>query len=153
MPRYSGALVLHNADQSALDVRQIARHLGTRAWNITRELQLAAKGEPGRLQGTKVTGPGTRGRGGQWRVDRTAYLDWLGVPEQDRKAVGDDGLPLLYDEPAAAAELNLTSTALRRALLRLSVSHVMVGWRRYVTHNQLQRLRVALDEDCRDRPR
>ncbi len=146
--------MLQNADQGALDVRQIAQHLGTREWNITRELQLARKGEPGRLQGEKVTGVGGRGRGGQWRVDREVYLDWLGVPEEDRTHLGPDGLPLLYTDRAAATELDLPINAIRIAvLIQRRVPYLAVGRHRFLTHNQLQRLRVALDEDCRDRPR
>lgn len=146
--------MLQNADPSTLTVRQIAQHLGTREWNVTHELSLGKQGHPGRLRGVKVRGVGGGvGRGGQWRVDREAYLSWLGVPEADRDDLGENGLPRLYPEAAAAAQLDLSEPQLRRALLRLSAPHLMVGWRRYLTRNQLAHLRVLLAEDCRGNSR
>lgn len=146
--------MLINAEQDTLCVRQIAGHLQTRPWNITNELSLGAQGYAGRLRGTKTTGPGRRGAGGQWSVDRTVYLNWLGVPAEDREHLGADGLPVLYTEEDAAKELGLRAEELlppeaqvRRALLRLPLTHVTVGWRRYLTHSQLERLRALLAQE------
>jgi hypothetical protein len=143
--------VLQNADPSTLTVHQVAAHLGTRSGNITRELNLAAAGEPGRLRGTKVTGPSVRGRGGQWRITRDDYLDWLGMPEPDRSFLRFDGLPELYPIWAAALELNRRAEDVRAVLPYLP--HLIVLRHRYLTHNQLERLRVLSVEDCRDKPR
>ncbi len=145
--------MLQNADTETLSVRQIAAHLRTKPWNITNELALGATGAAGRLRGEKKTGPGSRGAGGQWRVPRQAYLDWLGVPEEDRAVLGADGLPVLLDEAAAGQLVGMPTSELRRTLLRLNAAHLMVGWRRYLTHHQMERLRVLLAEDCRDKTR
>jgi hypothetical protein len=146
--------VLQNADQGTLTVHQIAQHLGTRPDNITYELNLGKKGHPGRLVGQKVQGPGVRGRNGQWRIDRTVYLDWLGVPGEDRDALGPDGLPRLYTEREAATELDLPINAIRIALvIHRRVPYIATGRQRYLTHHQLERLRVLLAEDCREKTR
>lgn len=145
--------MLQNADTTTLGVAQIAAHLRTKPWNITNELARGRKNEPGRLRGEKKLGPGSRGSGGQWQVDRTAYLDWLGVPEADRTVLGPGGLPVLYDEQAAGELLGIKAVQVRAVLLRLGVPYLMVGWRRYLTHHQMERLRVLLAEDCRDRTR
>lgn len=143
--------MLRNADQDTLTVHQIAAHLNTRVGNVTRELNLGAAGQVGRLRGERVRGPGLRGRGGQWRVDRTAYLDWLGVPAEDRSHLDVYGLPRLMsiENVAAFAEVGLTEVA---ALLE-RIPHLTFGRRRYLTHHQLERLSVLLTEDCRDSPR
>lgn len=139
--------MLHNSDPGTLAVRQIAAHLQTREWNITRELQLGERGHPGRLRGVKVQGEsGTVGRGGQWRVDRDAYLDWLGIPEQDHAHLGADGLPELYLDTQVAARLGLDLPLLRTIIRRHRLPYVSVGRSRYLTHNQLERLRVLLSE-------
>lgn len=142
--------MLQNADPGTLTVHQVAEHLDTNPGNITRELNLAAAGQPGRLAGKKVGGPGIRGRGGQWRIDRDVYLDWLGVPEEDRGHLDDFGLPRLVrvEEPWRAD--GKTREAIR---LLARLPHVTFGRRRYLTHHQLERLKVLLAEDCRDKPR
>jgi hypothetical protein len=145
--------VLQNPKAAALSVRQIAAHLGTRHWNITNELCQGARNQPGRLRGVKVTGPGTRGAGGQWRVDRSVYLDWLGVPQEDRAVLGADGLPVLHPERAVCDAFGLDRDKLLLLLLRNSLPHVAVGQRRYLTHHQMERLRVLLAEDCREKTR
>jgi hypothetical protein len=146
--------VLKNADQGTLTVHQIARHLGTRPDNITYELNLGKGGQPGRLRGEKVTGPGVRGRAGQWRIDRSVYLDWLGVPPEDREFLGVDGLPRLYTEREVATELNLPINAVRIAVvINRRVPYIAAGRHRYLTHHQLERLRVLLAEDCREKSR
>jgi hypothetical protein len=146
--------VLQNADQGALTVLQIAAHLRTREGNITRELNLGKAGQPGRLRGRHIKGPGIRGRGGQWRIDRTAYLDWLGIPDDDRKILGPDGLPRLYTEREAAAALDLPINAVRIAtVINRRVPHIAAGRQRFLTHHQLERLRVLLIEDCREKTR
>lgn len=145
--------MLQNADAETLSVRQIAAHLRTKPWNVTNELSLGAKGERGRLRGEKKTGPGSRGAGGQWRVSRQAYLDWLGVPAEDRDALGDDGLPELTTDTEAATRLGVPRGQLLLTVVQQHAAHLQVGWRRYFTHNQMERLRVLLAEDCRDKPR
>lgn len=142
--------MLQNADRGTLTVHQVAAHLGTSPGNITRELNLGAAGQPGRLTGKKVAGPGIRGRGGQWRIDDQVYLDWLGIPEPDRTHLDAYGLPWLIDvEQVGKATGNPAEVA--RLLVRLP--HVTFGRRRYLTHHQLERLKVLLAEDCRDKPR
>lgn len=145
--------MLQNAEVETLSVRQIAAHLQTKPWNVTNELALGAKGQAGRLRGEKKPGPGRRGAGGQWRVSRDTYLSWLGIPAEDRDVLGEDGLPVLYPEETAAAELGLNRDQLQRTLLRACIPHVMVGWRRYLTHTQMARLRVLLARDCRGQSR
>ncbi len=146
--------MLQNADQGTLSVAQIAAHLDTRPGNITRELTLGEAGHAGRLVGKKVTGPGIRGRAGQWRIDRTVYLNWLGVPAEDRGFLGADGLPRLYTEREAATELDLPVNAVRIAVVvNRRVPYIATGRHRYLTHHQLERLRVLLAEDCREKSR
>lgn len=141
--------MLQNADPETLSVRQIAAHLRTKPWNVTNELSRGAAGETGRLRGEKKTGPGSRGAGGQWRVRRSVYLDWLGVPAEDREVLGADGLPVLITDTEAAEQLDVPRQWLTYRLLRLNAPHLMVGWRRYLTHHQLEHLRALLAEDCR----
>jgi hypothetical protein len=146
--------VLKNADPGTLTVHQIAAHLRTRPDNITYELNLGRTGQAGRLTGRKIQGPGIRGRNGQWRVNRTVYLDWLGVPVEDREMIGPDGLPLLYSEGEVAGQLERTVTTVRTAVIvKQQVPHIGAGRQWFLTHHQLERLRVLLDEDCRDLPR
>lgn len=143
--------MLQNADQGTLTVHQIAAHLDTRVGNITRELNLAEAGETRRLPGKRIKGPGLRGRGGQWRVDRDVYLDWLGIPEEDRAHLDGFGLPQLFPVENAAV---LAGVPLRQvAGLMSRLPHVTFGRRRYLTHHQLQRLSVLLAEDCREKSR
>lgn len=140
--------MLQNADPGTLAVRQIAAHLNTRAWNITRELQLGEHGQPGRLRGVKVQGEaGTVGRGGQWRVDRSVYLDWLGIPEEDHAYLGPDGLPELYPDTKVAELLDLDLHLLRVLIRQQRLPNITVGRARYLTHNQLARLRALLADD------
>lgn len=143
--------MLQNADQGTLTVHQIAAHLGTRVGNVTRELNLAESGEQGRLTGKRVKGPGLRGRGGQWRVERTAYLDWLGIPAEDRDHLDGYGLPQLFPVETAAAWAGVQLPQVARLMSRLP--HVTFGRRRYLTHHQLERLSVLLAEDCREKTR
>lgn len=142
--------MLQNVDQGTLTVHQIAEHLTTRPGNVTYELNLGRDGAPGRLRGRKVRGPGIRGRNGQWRVDRDVYLDWLGIPEEDREHLDDAGLPKLV-----AAELigDATGTPGRVRILLRNTPHITFGQRRYLTHHQFERLRVLLTEDCREKSR
>ena len=146
--------MLQNADQGTLTVHQIAAHLRTRPDNITYELNLGLAGEPGRLTGRKIRGPGIRGRNGQWRVERDVYLDWLGVPAEDRTFLGDDGLPRLYTEREAATALDLPINAVRIAIVvNRRTPYISAGRNRYLTHHQLERLRVLLVKDCREKSR
>jgi len=143
--------VLQNADPGTLAVRQIAAHLNTRTWNITRELQLGETGQPGRLRGVKVQGEaGTVGRGGQWRVARSVYLDWLGIPEEDHAYLGADGLPELYPDTRVAELLDLDLKLLRVLIRQQRLPHVSVGRGRYLTHHQLARLRAMVAESYRE---
>lgn len=136
--------MLKNGDQAALTASQIAAHLGVPAWNVTRELQLA-KTQPHRLRGRKVLGEGV-GRGGQWRVDRETYLQWLGIPREDRTNLAADGLPRLVTFEFAAGQLQ-TSPALMQTLIRQQrLPHIVFGRRRYLTHNQLAAIRVLLEK-------
>lgn len=142
--------MLQNADRPTLSVRQIAAHLNTAPSTVTYELKRAAAGQPGRLRGSKKRGePGTVGRGGQWRVERDVYLDWLGIPAEDRDRLGADGLPELHTEQRAAELLDVPQSQLSAILLRGHAPCIAVAWRRYLTHNQLERLRVLLAEDHR----
>lgn len=146
--------MLQNAIWRTLTVRQIAAHLNTRAWNITRELQLGDAGRPGRLRGVKVQGEaGTVGRGGQWRVDRQVYLDWLGIPEQDRAYLGADGLPELYPDTQAAELLGVQLPRLRTIIRQQRLPYVSVGRARYLTHHQLARLRDLPADSYREQTR
>lgn len=124
-----------NADPGTLTVRQISQHLHTKAWNVTRELQL------GRLIGTKLRGEGHRGRGGSWLVRRDDYLDFLGIEQYDLMYLGTDGLPKLTPLPDAAAELELDPRIVQSAVSLFPLAHIAVGRKRYLTHHQLIRLR------------
>lgn len=146
-----------------LTVTQIAAHLMTRSWNITRELQKSEAGEPGRLAGRKAFNDGP-GRGGQWRIDRQRYLDHLGIPADQRGPGPDgnsdhldaDGLPRLYifehprrpvsAAPTAAALLRLTPELLKVMVRQCRLPYVVFGRSWYLTHNQLERTRVLLHE-------
>lgn len=141
--------MLTNADPGTLTVHQIAAHLDARVGNVTRELNLAAAGQPGRLCGVKVSGPGIRGRSGQWRVRRDDYLQWLGIPDEDRDHLDGFGLPQLMPLENVAAFLAVPPSRVGALMSRLP--HVTFGRRRYLTHHQLQRLRVLLNES--DKPR
>lgn len=152
MFRYPGEFtVLQNTDPGTLAVRQIAAHLDARAWNITRELQLGERGQLGRLRGVKVQGEaGTVGRGGQWRVARRDYLEWLGIPPEDHAHLGADGLPQLYRDTKVAAMLGLDITLLRTLIRQQRLPYVSVGRSRYLTHNQLALVRSWLAEARRE---
>jgi hypothetical protein len=141
--------MLRNGEGSALTADQIAAHLGVRTWNVTRELQLFDKGQLHRMPGVKVLGRGV-GRGGQWRVDREAYLNWLQIPTDDRGFLGADGLPELIRFDTAAARLGLDPAVLRTVIRQQRWPHIAFGRNRYLTHNQQERLRVLLFEDHRE---
>jgi hypothetical protein len=137
--------VLRNGDTSALTAGQIAAHLGVKTWNVTRELQLAEKGAKHRLRGSKVRGEGV-GNGGQWRVDREVYLAWLQIPAADRTHLAADGLPELIPLADAARKLGIEPVELQALIRRWRQPHIAFGRQRYVTHNQLDRIRVQLDD-------
>ncbi len=146
--------MLRNGENSPLTVGQIAAHLHTKDWNVTRELQIGLRdrlaGRPSRrLAGDKVLGEGV-GAGGQWRVDRGIYLIWLGITPEDRAHLGPDGLPELIPFAAAAEKLGITEDELRRRVRAERRTHIAFGRMRYLTHNQLERLRVQLIEDCQE---
>jgi hypothetical protein len=142
--------VLQNGEHTPLTAGQIAAHLHVKAWNVTRELQLGAnRNGPRRLRGSKVHGEGV-GRGGQWRVDRETYLNWLGIEPADRGRLGPDGLPELIPLAAAAERLRLGEDELSDRIRAERWTHIAFGRMRYLTHNQLERLRVQLLEDCRE---
>lgn len=138
--------MLRNDDTSALTAGQIAAHLGVSTWNVARELRLGARGGRNRLRGTKQLGIGV-GQGGQWRVKRKIYLTWLGIPAADRTHLGADGLPELIPFPKAAGELGIPVTELADMVRRQRRPHIAFGRQRYLTHNQLGRIRVQLGED------
>jgi hypothetical protein len=147
----SGVLaVLQNGVDLPLTAGQIAAHLQVQTWNVTRELKLGEEKEnTSRLRGRKVRGAGV-GQGGQWRVDRQVYLDWLQIPEEDRTALGPDGLPELTTAEDAAAQLRLAPAVLRAVLRQQRWPHIVFGRKRYLTHNQMERIRVQLDKDLRE---
>lgn len=141
--------MLRNGEHAALTAAQIAAHLGVPTWNVTRQLQLFEKGQLHRLPGVKVLGEGV-GRGGQWRVEREAYLGWLQIPAEDRDfPEGPDGLPELTKFHTAAGQLGLEPTILRTLVRQTRWPHIVFGRNQYLTHNQLERLRVLLAEDHR----
>lgn len=137
--------MLVNGDKSALTAGQIAAHLHTRIWNVTRELQLGIT-DPRRLQGHKVRGAGV-GRSGQWRVDRQIYLSWLQIPVEDRTHLGRDGLPELIPFGRAAQDLDIDLDLFQTWIQQHRWPHIAFGRQRYLTHNQLDRTRVQLKED------
>lgn len=148
-------MVLQNGENTLLTVGQIAAHLHTRDWNVTRELQLGQRDRlagrtTGRLRGNKVLGAGV-GAGGQWRVDPEVYLSWLGVGAEDRaEHLGPDGLPELIPFAQAAEKLGIPADELRHRVRVERHAHITFGRKRYLTHNQLERLRVQLIEDVRE---
>ena len=91
------------------------------------------------------------GRGGQWRIERESYLAWLQVPADDRGFLGPDGLPELIRFSDAAEKLGLEPGILRTMVRQARWPYIAFGRNQYLTHNQLERLRVLLAEDCRDR--
>ena len=127
-------LITSNAPR--LTVRQIKNHLGRKEWSIARELNLGALGHEGRLRGEKVTGAGKVGQGGQWQVALEAYLQWLGIPEEDRQFLGDDGLPELHRFSVVAANEKITPTQLIQFVEGNGLTHLQVGQDRYFTHLQ-----------------
>lgn len=146
--------MLRNGVNTPLTVGQIAAHLHTKDWNVTRELQLGMRDRLAgratrRLRGDKVLGEGV-GAGGQWRVDRGVYLTWLGITDEDRIHVGPDGLPRLIPFPQAAEKLGITDDELHHRVRTERRTHIAFGRMRYLTHNQLEHLRVQLIEDCRE---
>jgi hypothetical protein len=146
---YGESEVLQNGEDGPLSVAQVAEHLAVKVWNVTRELQLGTKqNEAGRLRGHKVRQ--NVGRGGQWRVDRETYLNWLGIPPDDRGHLGPDGLPELIPFAAAAEQLQVRQTELSLRIRAERWPHITFGRMRYLTHNQLERLRVQLIKDCRE---
>jgi hypothetical protein len=126
---------------SGLTVAQIAAHLGTRPWNVTRELQLTEKGITGRLQGYRVFDDGA-GRGGQWRVSRIEYLDRLGIPTADRIGLGPDELPALHPIEDVAIIVGTGLSALKKKIRQQRRPHITFGRRQYLTDSQLQQLIV-----------
>lgn len=145
--------MLQNGENSPLTAGQIAAHLRVKVWNVTRELQLGRKHPTGRrLRGSKVLGEGV-GSGGQWRVSRDTYLSWLQIPAEDRTHLGPDGLPELVPFGQAAQELDFDLDLLQQMIRQERLPHIAFGRMRYLTHNQLERIRVLLNEDCRDSPR
>jgi hypothetical protein len=135
--------VLQNDETADLTTTQIAAHLHTKIWNVTRELQLGAQRKPGRLRGNRATNSGP-GRGGPWVVNRQVYLNWLGIPEEDRNHLGPDKLPELIPLSQAASALELPEEILRTMIRQARWPHVTFGRNRYLTHNQLDRIRVQL---------
>jgi hypothetical protein len=143
--------VLQNSDNSPLNTAQIAAHLQVNPWNVTRELQLGRRQtNSGRLRGDKKTGTGLVGSGGQWRVDRQTYLNWLQVLLADRDHVGPDGLPELIPLTHAARQLDLSRENLGTLIRRQRWPHITFGRNRYLTRNQLERIRVQINKDCRE---
>lgn len=145
--------MLQQAGKDTLGVRDIARHLHRSPWTVTRELSFGAAGLPGRLRGTKVAGPSRRGAGGQWQVERQAYLDWLGVPAADRDILDEHGLPVLHTADAARKLLNVPGERLRALLAAGRTEHLRVGYDLYLTAGQLRAARELLARDCRDESR
>lgn len=146
--------MLQNGWGSPLTAGQIAAHLHTRIWNVTRDLQIGradrAAGRPTRrMPGEKVRGEGV-GSGGQWRIDRQAYLTWLQIPVEDRDHLGPDGLPELVPFELAAEQLSISELKLQELVQRGRHPHIAFGRKRYLTHNQLDRLRGQLAEDLRE---
>lgn len=141
--------MLRNGRGSDLTAVQIAAHLRVKPWNVTRELQLGALSRPGRLRGRKALGEGV-GRGGQWRVDQETYLSWLQIPVEDRAHLGADGLPELIGLADAAQQLGLERVLLRTIIRQQRWPYIAFGRNQYLTHNQLERLRVLLAEDHRE---
>lgn len=142
--------MLRNDESADLTVAQIAAHLRTHPWNITRQLKLGAQGEPGRLTGTRTGGIGSgSGRGGQWRVDRLTYYRWLGLVHEDLTHLGPDGLPELLTLDQAARQEQMDALLLR-VLIQQRLRHIVVGRQTYLTHCQYQRLKQLLAQDCRD---
>lgn len=119
-----------------LTVRRISQHLGVRPWSIARELNLGSAGHEGRLRGEKVTGAGRVGQGGQWEVELTAYLDWLGMADADREVVGDDGLPELHSFSEVAKTRNITLDEMVEFVDQNGLEHLRVGQRQYFSHYQ-----------------
>lgn len=148
--------MLITQDSPTLSIKHISAHLKVGEWIISRELKID---EPGRLRGTKETGPGLVGQGGQWVVDTGEYLDWLGVPEVDRHAAeARGGLPPVHPFADAAVRLGLATPAqpeaVREAPLialvdRYSLAHLKVGLRRYLSDSQLAAVRTALRRERR----
>lgn len=127
-----------------LDVRRISRHLGVRDWSVARELKLGAEGHPGRLRGDKVPGAGRVGQGGQWQVKIDDYLDWVGVPAEDRPVLGDDGLPRLHPFDRVASEEGLTLDQLKAFVDASGLDYLRVFRRRYLSHHQRARVQNLL---------
>jgi hypothetical protein len=144
------------AQAPGLTAAQIAAHVGTQVWNVTYELQQGDKGKPGRLRGTK-TFDGGPGRGGQWRINRNTYLAWLGVVDPQTGQVDDTelldrhGLPILLNLEQAGWLLDMDHKILRTMIRQARWPHAAFGRTWYLTHNQLQRIRVQLIEDSRAR--
>lgn len=143
--------MLHNSENSPLTAEQIAAHLHTKTWNVSRELRLGdrQKGSRPRLRGVKVLGEGV-GAGGQWRVERDVYLTWLQIPAEDRGHLGPDGLPELVPFTRAAAKLGVAETDLRELVRTRRYPHIVFGRNRYLTHNQLEHISVQLIKDPRE---
>lgn len=137
---------LRNSPDADLTVTQIAAHLHARPWTVTRDLQLGRDGEPGRLIGRKVFREGA-GRGGQWRVVRADYFARLGISDEDTAWLGPDGLPELTPFPDAAASLGIPEELLNSLVRQCRWPHITFGRSRYLTHNQLERIRVLADDE------
>lgn len=127
--------MLTDTEPRKLTVQHISAHLGRRvqSWNIVKALQ------DERLAGTKAKGVGTghSGQGGRWMVKLPDYLDWLGVPQKDREAAGEDRLPELYPFAEAAETLGLTEQELTTLLLGHLLGYIQVGRERFLTRSQL----------------
>ncbi len=78
-----------------LTVTDIARHLGLKRWQVVRRCGTD-------IPGRKVSGPGHKGRGGQWRIPQDEYLAWLKVPYYDMPV--DGSLPEITSLAALAAD-------------------------------------------------
>jgi hypothetical protein len=138
--------MLRNGGTGDLTVDQIAAHLGVKAWNVTRQLQLGLT-NPTRLRGRKVLGAGV-GQSGQWRITRDDYLSFLQIPAEDRRGnLGPDGLPELIGFDAAQGRLPIDNTPLMILVRQQRWPHIVFGRKRYLTHNQMERIRVQLIED------
>jgi hypothetical protein len=122
-----------------LTVHLISEHLGVQPWSIARELKLPGEN---RLKGKKERGAGRVGQGGQWQVELTDYLDWLGVPDGDRPVEGLPRLPRLHDFIDVAAELGVAGPRRLADCLDLHrLPYLRVGEHYYLTDNQLAAVR------------
>lgn len=122
-----------------LTVQRISAHLRVNDWNVARELKR------NRLKGRKTRGEGRMGQGGQWEVQLTDYLDWLGVPRRDRARRGPDGLPELHAFSEVAAREGMDLTELTRVVDLKGFAHLRIGRRRYFTRSQLDVVETYLD--------